>query len=242
MIALHGFSLTGEHFAPAAGLLDRTIIAPDLPGHGSSTGHPTDVDSVLASIEALVATPGAPRPVIGYSQGARLALLTAVEDPSDISSLVLVSGNAGIRDPGERHARAIADIEWAERIELIGLDTFLDSWTSVGIASVSHLSEEYRIWDRSVRAGNSAAGLASAIRGYGQGAQPSVWTEIGNLRMPVLLIAGSRDERYTSINEEMAGLIPNAEFTVIGDAGHNPLADQSETAYGAVSAFLDRNS
>lgn len=171
-----------------------------------------------------------------------MALLTAVEDPSDISALVLVSGTAGIRDPDERHTRAVADSEWAESIEQIGLDAFLDSWTTAGIASVSHLSEEHRTWDRRVRAENSAAGLASALRGYGQGAQPSVWEEIGDLKMPVLLATGSRDERYTSINEEMARLIPHAELAVISDAGHNPLADQPEATYGTVSAFLDRNS
>ena len=58
----------------------------------------------------------------------------------------------------------------------------------------------------------------------------------------MLLITGSRDERYTSINEEMARLIPLAEFTVISDAGHSPLADQPEAAYGVISAFFDRNS
>jgi 2-succinyl-6-hydroxy-2,4-cyclohexadiene-1-carboxylate synthase len=202
----------------------------------------TVVDTVLASLETLLATPGAPRPLIGYSQGARLALLAAVEDASDISTLILVSGTAGIRNLDTKRARSMADLDLAERIELIGLDPFIDSWTSEGITSLGHLSEAYRTWDRSIRSENSAAGLASALRGYGQGAQPSVWEEIGGLRLPVLLITGSRDERYTSINEEMAGLIPHAEFTVISDAGHNPLADQPEVTYGIVSAFLDRNS
>ena len=242
MIALHGFALTGEQFSPAADLLHRAIVAPDLPGHGSSASQIAEVDAVLASLETLLATPGAPRPLIGYSQGARLALLAAVEDSSEISALILVSGTAGIRDLNARHARAMDDLDLAERIELIGLDPFIDSWTTAGITSLSHLTEEYRTWDRSVRSENSAGGLASALRGYGQGAQPSVWEEIGGLNLPVLLITGSSDERYTSLNEEMAGLIPNAEFTVISDAGHNPLADQPEAAYGAVSAFLDRNS
>lgn len=242
IVALHGFSLTGEQFSPAADPLGLTIVAPDLPGHGSSVAQATQVDTVLASLEALLATPGAPRPLMGYSQGARLALLAAVEDPSDISALVLVSGTAGLRDVEERQARAEADIELADGIERIGLDAFLDSWTTAGIASVSHLSDEYRTWDRSVRAENSAVGLASALRGYGQGAQPPVWEEISGLRLPVLLITGSRDERYISINEEMAGFIPHAEFTVISDAGHNPLADQPEAAYEAISTFLNRNS
>jgi 2-succinyl-6-hydroxy-2,4-cyclohexadiene-1-carboxylate synthase len=241
-IALHGFSLTGEQFSPAGALLGRTIIAPDLPGHGLSGQHATDIDSVLTSLETLLASPGSPRPLIGYSQGARLALLAAVEDPSEISSLVLVSGSAGIREPTARRTRASEDLQLAERIETIGLDPFIDSWTAGGITSVSHLSKEHREWDRSVRSENSATGLASALRGYGQGSQPSLWEELGNLRPPVLLITGSEDERYTSINEEMATLIPHAEFTVIGNAGHNPLADQPKATYGAVSAFLNRNS
>jgi 2-succinyl-6-hydroxy-2,4-cyclohexadiene-1-carboxylate synthase len=240
-VALHGFSLTGEQFLPAANLLDRTVIAPDLPGHGLSAGHATDVDSVLASIEALLTTPGGPRPLIGYSQGARMALLAAVEDPSEISALVLVSGTAGIRDADQRRARAANDLEVAERIEFIGLDPFIDSWTTEGITSLSHLSEEYRSWDRSMRLSNSAAGLASALRGYGQGAQPSVWNDISGVDAPVLLVTGARDERYTSINEDIASSIPNSELEIIKGAGHNPLADQPEAAYGAISAFLDRN-
>jgi 2-succinyl-6-hydroxy-2,4-cyclohexadiene-1-carboxylate synthase len=241
-IALHGFSLTGEQFAPAAERLGRTILAPDLPGHGLSKGQPTDVDGVLASIEMLLESPLPPRPLIGYSQGARLALLTAVEDPSEISCLVLISGTAGIRDLPTRRNRASDDSDLADRIEVIGLDPFIDTWTTVGITSLDHLSEQYRSWDRSIRRENSAAGLASALRGYGQGVQPSVWDEIGNLTLPVLLIAGSGDKRYTSINVEMAASIPNATLTIIDDAGHNPLADQPETTYEVISAFLDRNS
>ncbi len=240
-IALHGFSLTGEQFSPAASHLDRTILAPDLPGHGLSHAHATDIDSVLESVEELLSTPGAPRPLIGYSQGARLALLAAVEDPSEVSALVLVSGTAGIRDHNARQTRARDDLYLAERIEAIGLEPFIDSWTTKGITSLSHLTEEYRMWDRSIRSENSAVGLQSALLGYGQGVQPSVWDEIGNLPLPVLLVTGGQDERYTSIAREMGASIPDVEIAVIDDAGHNPLADQPEAAYGVVSAFLNRN-
>jgi 2-succinyl-6-hydroxy-2,4-cyclohexadiene-1-carboxylate synthase len=242
VIALHGFTLTGEHFLPAADLLDRTIIAPDLPGHGASSAHSTDIDSVLATVETLLASPGGPRPLIGYSQGARVALLAAVRDSSEISALVLVSGNAGIRDPHERQIRATADDELAKHIESIGLASFLDAWTTEGFASLSHLSDEYRAWDRSIRTANTAEGLGRALRGYGQGAQPSVWDDLQNLAIPVLLITGSRDVRYTEIGAEMAMLIPEAESVVINDAGHDPLADQPEATFGAISSFLNRYS
>jgi 2-succinyl-6-hydroxy-2,4-cyclohexadiene-1-carboxylate synthase len=240
-IGLHGFSLTGEQFAPGPGFLDRTIIAPDLPGHGSSRAQPSDIDRALSSIEVLLAAQDGPRPLIGYSQGARLALLTAVEDPAEISALVLVSGTAGIQDQGERQSRREQDHILAERIEAIGLDAFIDSWTSSGITSVTHLSDDFRTWDRGVRSQNTASGLSAALRGYGQGAQPSVWSDLKRITIPVLLVSGSRDARYIAINEAMAELIPRAELVIIDDAGHNPLADEPAATYGAVSDFLDRH-
>jgi len=180
--------------------------------------------------------------MIGYSQGARLALLTAVRDSSEISALVLVSGTAGTRDPQERRIRAMEDDEFAKHIEAVGLASFLDAWTTEGFVSVSHLSDEYRTWDRSIRSANTADGLARALRGYGQGTQPSVWDQLKNLAMPVQLITGSSDVRYTAIGAEMVSLIPAAEMVVIDDAGHNPMADQPDTTHEAISSFLDRHS
>lgn len=180
--------------------------------------------------------------MIGYSQGARVALLAAVRDSSEISTLILVSGVAGIRDPHDRRIRKTEDDRLANHIETIGLASFLDAWTTDGFVSVSHLSDEYRAWDRSLRSANTAEGLARALRGYGQGAQPSVWHDLGNLAMPVLLITGSSDVRYTAIGAEMATLIPGGERVVIDDAGHDPIADQPDATFGAISSFLNRHS
>jgi 2-succinyl-6-hydroxy-2,4-cyclohexadiene-1-carboxylate synthase len=179
--------------------------------------------------------------LIGYSQGARLALLAAIEDPGEVSSLVLISGTAGIASKDERRARIEQDHVLAERIDAIGLDSFIDSWTTAGITSIGHLSDEFREWDKGVRSENSATGLSAALRGYGQGAQPSVWAELGQISVPVLLVVGARDERYRSINTEMARLIDGAELVIIDGAGHNPLADRTAATYGVISAFLDRN-
>jgi 2-succinyl-6-hydroxy-2,4-cyclohexadiene-1-carboxylate synthase len=241
IVALHGFSLTGEQFSPAGDRLGRRVIAPDLPGHGSSRAKPADVDSVTAAIDILLDELGKPTPLMGYSQGGRMALLSAIGDHTNVSALVLISSNPGIRDEAERESRVERDHVLADRIRDIGVAAFIDSWTSSGITKLDHLDEAYRVWDRNVRSQNSAEGLASALRGYGQGAQPSVWDELRSLTMPVLLIVGSRDEHYTSINDEMAALIPGAELLVIDGAGHNPLADDPEDTYDAVSRFLDRN-
>ena len=241
MVALHGFSMTGEQFSPFAAACGHTLIAPDLPGHGLSRTQACDIDSVLASIESVLASLARPRPLLGYSQGGRLALLTAVESPDDVSSLVLISATAGIRDTSARRDRADQDAELAGRIEAIGLEAFVDSWTSAGITSVDHLSTDRRAWDRTVRSTNTSAGLSAALRGYGQGAQPSIWDELATVSVPVLLIAGEEDDKYRSLNEEMADLIPDAEFRVIGGARHNPMADKPEVTCEVVSEFLQRN-
>jgi pimeloyl-ACP methyl ester carboxylesterase len=67
---------------------------------------------------------------------------------------------------------------------------------------------------------NTPAGLASALRGLGTAALPSVWERLGELSMPVTLIAGERDGKFRAIAEEMATAIPDAEVVVVGGAGH----------------------
>lgn len=240
VVALHGFSLTGEAFSRTAEALGRTVIAPDLPGHGLSRFHPADIDSVTDSVDTLLDGFGGPTPLIGYSQGGRIALLSTVGDHSNVSGLVLISSTPGIREDIDRSTRTTQDGALADRIRDIGVEAFIESWTSTGMTTLDHLDDAYVSWDLSVRLENTAEGLAAALRGYGQGAQPSVWDDLTDLTVPVLLVVGSRDERYTAINREMEQLIPTAELLVVDGAGHNPLADNPETTLDSISGFLDR--
>jgi 2-succinyl-6-hydroxy-2,4-cyclohexadiene-1-carboxylate synthase len=240
LVALHGFTLTGQQFAPSGALLGRTVIAPDLPGHGRSVDASTDIIDVIDMVASTVESAGVPVPVVGYSQGGRLALLTSLERPDAFSALVLISANAGIENQDRRASRARADAATAERLATMTIDEFLDVWTSVGITSTEHLTVDVRDADRAVRLENSPLGLASALTGYGQGAQNSVWNKLSDLKMPVLVMSGGRDDTYTLIADRMAELIPNAERVTIGGAGHNPLLEAPDVAYGSISAFLDR--
>lgn len=240
VVALHGFSLTGEQFAPSADLLKRTVIAPDLPGHGLSASQPTDVAGAVAAIGEGIRAGAGPLPVIGYSQGGRLALLAALDEGHRISALVLISANAGIRDTDARRARIERDAQRAANIVQQGMDTFLNEWTTTAITSTSRLSSEYRAWDRLMREANTAKGLAAALIGYGQGSQPDVWNRLDEITIPALVVAGERDEAYVEIATDMARRIPDAELEIIEDAGHNPLADQPGNTHRMISRFLDR--
>ena len=241
VVALHGFSLTGEQFAASADLLDRTIIAPDLAGHGLSASEPTDVASVTAAVCDVAGAAAEPLPVIGYSQGGRLGLLAALHDRSPISALILISATAGVRGSRARQARSTQDADRAARIEQQGIGSFIAEWTTTGLTSLSHLSVEYRAWDLSVRQENTASGLASALVGYGQGAQPVVWSRLDEVSIPTLVIAGRMDDAYVAIAREMARRIPDAQLEIIEEAGHNPLADQPAVIHAMISRFLDRH-
>ncbi|MGI9665833.1 MAG: alpha/beta fold hydrolase [Acidimicrobiia bacterium] len=239
LLALHGFTLTGAQFEPCAAALNREIIAPDLPGHGNSGSSSSDIGHTVTAIAEILDTFDEPVPILGYSQGARLALLVAATTDASIDALVLVSGTAGIQDSADRSRRAAADATTAEAIRSQGIEGFLERWTTTGLTSTDHLRDDQRATDMAVRSTNTADGLAAALVGYGQGQQPSVWDQLGGIETPTLLVTGSTDSKYTSLNDRMAQLLPHARHDVIAGAGHNPLAETPKPSYTAIRSFLD---
>ena len=241
LVALHGFTLTGEQFVGAADALSRSVVAPDLPGHGGSTDEQTTVDQVVDGVSALLDSTDGRVPLVGYSQGARVALLAALAEPDAISSLVLISATAGIRDAAERARRRESDAELAAGLRTHGLEIFVDDWISRPLTSTAGLPAAVRSEDRALRLTNSPEGLARALEGYGQGAQPDVWGELHQLSIPTLLITGERDEKYSAIARRMAYEIVSADVVCIPDASHNPLVDAPTLTYETISEFLDRH-
>jgi 2-succinyl-6-hydroxy-2,4-cyclohexadiene-1-carboxylate synthase len=163
---------------------------------------------------------------VGYSQGGRLCLQLALDHPAAVERLVLVSASPGIADPVARVARRDADERLAQEIERDGVDAFLERWLAQPLFAT--LPRE-RAGIDARRAGNTVASLTAQLRDLGQGAQPSNWDRLGELRMPVLLIVGERDEKYVDIARRMAAAIGDARLEVIGGAGHACHLEQPET-------------
>ena len=57
--------------------------------------------------------------------------------------------------------------------------------------------------------------------------------------MPVTLIAGERDTKFTAIAHEMAALVPDATVTIVPGAGH---AVHLERPDAVIEALLGRTS
>ncbi len=239
LLALHGFSLTGEMFAELTALGDRPVLAPDLPGHGDAAGARPVVDVAVGRVVHAITEGGAPLPVLGYSLGGRVALWVALERPDLVSRLIMVSASPGIGGKGDRAARRASDEALAARIERLGIDTFLDEWLARPMfAGLARRGEEWQAADRARRAGNDPARLAAALRGLGQAAMPYAGDRLAELAMPVLLVAGERDERHVDIARWMADRIANASVEVVPSVGHSVVGEAPEALAALVSGFL----
>lgn len=206
---LHGFTGAGDAWAPFTDGCDA--ICPDLPGHrGAPLPDRMGRAGFDATIAALADRLSRPSAVIGYSQGARLALALAVRHPEKVTHLILESGTAGLARHHDRALRQAEDEARASMLETHGLDAFLRYWEALpmfaGVPRDRH--------------GHTADGLAGALRCLGLGVQPSFWAELPRLRVPTLLITGARDQKFTALARRMAAELPMAWHAIVPDAGH----------------------
>jgi pimeloyl-ACP methyl ester carboxylesterase len=64
------------------------------------------------------------------------------------------------------------------------------------------------------------AELAATLRGLGPAAMAPMWDRLGELAMPVAVLAGERDARYVEVGRRLAASIPDATLEIVAGAGH----------------------
>lgn len=233
LVLAHGFTQTVRCWGPFLGLLgpDRPLRPVDVAGHG---GAPVARD--LPEAAHALGREGGWGAYLGYSLGGRVALHLALAQPDLVTALVLIGAHPGIEDPAERTARRQADDELADRLERIGLPAFLDEWLSQPLFS----SLPAAAAQREERLANDASSLAATLRSLGAGRQAPLWERLPGLAMPVLVLAGERDDRYVRLGRQAAAAIgPAAAFAVIPGAGHAVHLEAPQATAEVVVAFLE---
>ena len=222
-VLLHGFTGGAKSFEH----LGLDAVTPALPGH-DRTKPAASWEDALDRLEPLLD----PGPVIlgGYSMGARLALALALRRPESVLRLVLASGTAGLEDEAARARRRGDDEELARFVEERGVPAFVEKWEQHPLLALPpalmHQLQQQRLR-------HDAAGLASALRHLGPGAQPSYWAELGELRVPTILFAGTRDPKFTGLATRLHLSLPHSELRLL-DCGHVVHLENPEAFRGAL--------
>jgi len=234
LVLVHGFTQTLAAWGPVGERLAGRwqVVRVDLPGHGGSGG----VRVGFAEAAGLVGEAGGAGVYCGYSLGGRLCLRLALDRPDLVTGLVLVGASPGIADPAGRAERRAADEALAGRVERDGVAAFLDRWLAGPLFATLPAAAA----GRADRLGNSAEGLAYALRRLGTGAQEPLWDRLGGLRPPTLLVAGERDAKFAAIAGEMAAAIGRqARVALVEGAGHAVHLERPAQLAALVEAFLD---
>ena len=227
VLFIPGFMQRGDAWRPVAELLPERYPS-------------TMLDHSEHSFESRlteIAEAGAGGVLVGYSLGGRLALRAALRSPGSFSAVVTVGATAGIEEGPLRVARAEADEKLASWIETASMEDVVSLWERQPM--FADQSDALVEAQRSGRLSHDQRSLALLLRTAGQGALEPVWHDLRSLELPLLAIAGARDDGYTRAAKRIASTAPNGRLAIVEEAGHAPQLQQPDEVARVISEFLD---
>jgi 2-succinyl-6-hydroxy-2,4-cyclohexadiene-1-carboxylate synthase len=226
VLFIPGFMQRGDAWRPVAELLPERYPSRLLDhAEHSFEGRMAEIERSGADV------------LVGYSLGGRLALRAALRSPDSFTAVVLVGATAGIEEGPLRTARAEADEKLASWMEAMPMEDIVSLWERQPLfADQSDLLVEEQ---RPGRLSHDPRSLALLLRTAGQGALEPVWHELRSLELPLLAIAGARDEGYTAAAKRIASVAPNARAAIVEDAGHAPHLQRPDEVARLIADFLN---
>ena len=251
LVLLHGFMGSSDAWGdlPRRLAVDRTVVVPDLLGHGESHAPRTPgayaiprlAAAVSAAVRAVVSAvaPG-PADWLGYSMGGRV-LLSAVCDGLVSARRVLVeSSSPGIEDGAARDERLAVDAARAHTLETEGLEAFVNRWMAMPLfASQQRLAPEVLEAERRRRCVHDPVALAACLVGASVARQPSYWDHLDPLGARLLVLTGGLDHRFAAIGHAMVARCPRARRYSVPDAGHAVHLEAPDAWLRAVREHLE---
>lgn len=246
ILFLHGFSGSSKDWEGVSNSIDIkfNLAALDLIGHGESDSPAElfyyDTARILGMIKSAIRFFQKDKIILcGYSMGGRAALSFAVQNPKMVKGLILESSTAGIINLNERKLRIQKDKELAQFILTHSIAEFVDYWMNLELFS-SQKNLDKNILDeiRKLKRQNNPTGLANSLVGFGTGAMPPLFNELGNLEIKTLLLTGELDSKFTFINQKMKKQLPSAQHFIIDGAGHNVHLENSKNFCETLNSFL----
>ena len=227
LLWLHGWLGHGSEGREVQKILGEEfcVVCPDLPGHGETPLGDWTLPGLLKEIAALAEkTDGA----VGYSMGGRLLMMAAARYPQSFSSVVIESAHPGLISEVEKAERRRVDHQRARELTESGLSEFCATWYAASM------------WGGltpPVRKGDSEE-LAGALERFGLGHQPDLHPWLRTTSLPLLWLAGSRDQGY--INHTKWLRKHTSHRAVLVDCGHNVHAQCPDAWCETLKEFYPR--
>lgn len=238
---IHGYPLSGALWGiQTADLADiARQITPDLRGHGRSAATPPPyamaqlADDCIGVLDHLEI----PGPVVvgGLSMGGYVAFEICRRHPGRVAGLILAATRAGADSDEARSARDQA----AETARSEGVATVVDGMLPKLFAP-ENLVAQAELVDavRAMMLETSVDGMVGALAAMRD--RPDSTADLPGFDVPALVLHGAEDQLIPVAEAEaMAGALPDAELSVIPDAGHLPNLERPEEFNEAVREFLE---
>ncbi len=251
LVVLHAFPVDHRMWWDVTDLLpgERTVIAPDLPGFGTSPSGPdvaaavgadpavpsVDVmgDAVVASLRAV----GVERAVVaGLSMGGYVALSILERHPELVAGLGLIDTKATADDDEARERR----LEIARRVRAeLRVEAVYGMRTSVlgatNRVARPDLVERVFAWIRDQ--GPSAVAWAQEA----MAARPDRTALLPAYAGPALVVVGEEDELSTVDDaRSMSYQLPDSELVIVPRAGHMTSIESPQPVASGLSRLLRR--
>jgi 2-succinyl-6-hydroxy-2,4-cyclohexadiene-1-carboxylate synthase len=226
VLFIPGFMQRGDAWRPVAELLPERYPSTMLDhSEHSFEGRLREIEQSGADV------------LVGYSLGGRLALRAALRSPDSYSAVVLVGSTAGIDEGPLRVARADADEKLASWMEAMPIEDIVGLWERQPL--FADQPDALIEAQRPGRLSHDPRSLALLLRTAGQGVLEPVWHELRALELPLLAIAGARDDGYARAAKRIASTAPNGRLAIVEEAGHAPQLQQPDEVARLISEFLD---
>lgn len=219
LLLLHGGLCPIETFGPQRVLGERfQLWLPERRGHGRTP----DIEGAYSYQQMLEDTLGfmdavelANADVVGFSDGANLGLLLAIQAPQQVRRLVSVSGNfdpSGNLEPEEVPPRGSIERSFQGLVDMYG---------QLSPDGADHFSVVFdklqQLW----------------------GSEPQLSTEqLGSISAPTLVMAADADLISLEHTIEMYRRIPEARLCVVPDAGHDLMVTRPDLVNPVILDFL----
>lgn len=230
LILTHGYSATAQMWKGQIEPLSKkhTLILWDMRGHGQSD-YPADQSAyseehTVADMAALLDQVGAKKAIVGgLSLGGYMSLAFYNKHPERVRSLLIIDTGPGFKKDEAREA-------WNQNAR-----SRADTLEKDGLATLRNGSAE-----RAYAVHRDAIGLAKAARGMLTQRNADVINRLGDIKVPSVVVVGSKDTPFIAASDYMAAKIPGAQKVVIDDAGHASNIDQPKAFNEAIVAFVEK--